>query len=324
VQSSFFQKRFVIVAGKGGVGKSTLAAAIGLAASRRGLRTLVAELNTSDKVAQLLGHPPVGHCITEVRPGLSVINIQPEPALEEYGVMKLKLRAAYRVVFENELMRRLLRLIPGMNELLLIGKAWYEEDRKGPDGRPYWDMVVVDAPATGHGVSLFRLPHVILSAVQSGPLADDTRRIAELLTDPRRTSFNIATLPEEMPFAETLSLVAQANEILRVPLGFLFVNQVLPAVLPQRGAELVHTFREAQRDLDPRMASILECASYLEGRAAQQGEILEKLRGQLRLPHVEIPFRFDEEFGSEAIASIAEHVEAEVERSDSIARARGR
>jgi anion-transporting ArsA/GET3 family ATPase len=313
VEARFFERRFIIVGGKGGVGKSTLSAAIGLAAARRGKRTLIAELDTSEKVPVLFGKPRSGYAIQQVHDNLFSINIQPEPALREYGLMKLRYKAAYKVVFENDFMRRLLRLIPGMNELLLIGKAWHLEQERRPNGAPVWDTIVVDAPATGHGVSLFRLPAVILSAVKSGPLADDTRQIRDLLTDPRRTSFHIVTLPEEMPYNETVELIRQTREVLRIPTGYVFVNQVWPRVVDPRDAELLEQFRADRLRPDPQTDAVLECARYMEARRSMQDEYLERIRTRIPLPRVEIPYVFAEDFGYDAVARIADHVEREVE-----------
>lgn len=314
---SLFDKRFVIVAGKGGVGKSTVAAAIGLAAARRGLRTLIAELNTTEKVPLFFGLPPVGYQLREVAPNLHTINIQPGPALEEYGLMKLKYRTAFRVVFENDFMRKLVRMIPGMNELLLIGKAWYEEDRVDDAGKPFWDMVIIDAPATGHGVSLLRLPSVVLSVVKSGPMADDTRAIRALLTDPRRTAFNVVALPEELPFAETLELLDQNDDVLEIPLGHLFINQVWPSSLGGDALEAVEKAAAEQRsagavsaDSTPDLGAVADCLQYLESRRRSQEEFLHKFRSLDTVQPVEIPYVFDEPFGADAIDAISNIIDA--------------
>ncbi|GMV43144.1 MAG: hypothetical protein AMXMBFR64_48600 [Myxococcales bacterium] len=311
----FYDKRFVIVAGKGGVGKSTVSAAIALAASRRGKRVLIAELNTREKAPLLFGKSPSGYAPREIHEDIFSINITPDDALREYGLMKLKFKAAYNLVFENELMRKLLKMIPGMNELLLIGKAWFLEQERDRTGEPVWDMIVVDAPATGHGVSLFRLPHVILDVVDKGPLADDTRAIRDMLMDPHQTVLNIVTLAEEMPFTESLDLLRQTREVLKIPTGFLFVNALWPEVLDPREAEVLQTFRSSVRGIDPLVDGVVRCARDMMQRRSMQDEYLQRIRAHFPLPTIQVPYVFTEDFRFDAISRIASHVDTEIQRA---------
>lgn len=292
-----------------------MAASIGLAAARSGKKTLIAELNTTEKVPILFGKSPVGYQLQGVAENLYCLNIQPEPALREYGLMKLRIRAAYNVVFENEFMRKLLRLVPGMNELLLIGKAWHLEQERDRTGKPVWDCIVVDAPATGHGVSLLRLPHVILDAVDKGPLAEDASKIRDLLTDSRRTALNIVTLPEEMPYQESIELLRQTEQVLKMPLGFLLINQVWPELMDDRELEILNAYRDGHRGIHPADGAA-ECVRYMMGRRKLQEEYLEKLKLRFPLPVIEIPYIFHESFGRAAIEHIAFHLEKEIERHE--------
>ncbi|MCA9520587.1 MAG: AAA family ATPase, partial [Myxococcales bacterium] len=176
----FLNKRFTVVAGKGGVGKTTLSAALALAAAQQGKRVLICQLDTTEKLGSMFGKPNrVGYEPCELAPNVYSVHIKAKLALEEYGIMKLRFKRVYKMIFENELVIRLLDLIPGMDELVMIGKAWYIEQELDRNGRPRYDMVIVDSPATGHGVSLFRLPHVILEAVTVGPLAEEMRKIQQ-------------------------------------------------------------------------------------------------------------------------------------------------
>ena len=213
MSQAFLEKRFVIVAGKGGVGKSTLCASLGLAASKAGLKTIITELNTQEKIPHLFGKAPSGSRPSEVAPNLFSVNIQPEPALHEYAMRKVRFERVYKAVFEQDAVKRLLRMLPGVNELLLLGKAFDLERDRDRQGKPDWDMIIVDAPATGHGVSLLRLPQTLLQVVSSGPMADEVRDMQALLTDPVRTMMHIVTLPEEMPVRETFDLVQQVDQV---------------------------------------------------------------------------------------------------------------
>ena len=144
--------RLVVVTGKGGTGKSTVATALALLAARRGKRVLVAEVNAAtERVAPLLGAPPAGPVIREARPGISTVDVTPPAALREYGLQVVKLQVIYDAVFENRLVRHFLRVVPGLGELVMLGKILHEA-RAEERGRPRWDQVIVDAPATGHAL----------------------------------------------------------------------------------------------------------------------------------------------------------------------------
>ena len=195
-----FQRRFVIVSGKGGVGRSTIAASLGLAAARYGMRTCVVQLNTRDELGRIFGVDASGYEPVQLVPNLPLFgcDLRPADALREYGQMKLHFRTLHKLVFENDVMQRLLRMIPGMNELVLLGKAWHMEAQEhGSDGKPAWDLIVIDAPATGHGVSLLRLPQTILAAVPVGPMADDARQMQALLEDPVRNAVVRRRVPSQ-------------------------------------------------------------------------------------------------------------------------------
>ena len=284
-----FERRFAIVSGKGGVGRSTVSLALGLAAARCGLRTCVVQLGARDWSASALGHAMQSYLPTQLDPRLPLYacKLTPPEALREYGQMKLRFRALHNLVFENDVMRKLVRMIPGMNEMLMLGKAWHMEaaDRR-PDGKPTWDLLVIDAPATGHGVSLLRLPQVICQAVPVGPMAEDARAMRGLLEDPLRTALHVVTLPQELPASEALELAEQARTTLGVPTGYLFVNQLLPKVLTETQCRALANARPPKGAL---VAEALQAiAASEQWRAAQQVQ-LQRLHRQSNLPVVELP-----------------------------------
>ncbi len=306
VAPNLFEKRFVIVAGKGGVGKSVVCAALGLAAARRGMRTCIAELNTREKAPLFFGKPPSGYAYGELAPNLFSINIEPEPALREYGLMKLRFERVFKLVFENDAMKRLLRVIPGMNELFLIGKAFNMEREKRKDGRPLWDMIIVDAPATGHGVSLLRLPDTILKVADAGPMAEEVGAMRNLLLDPRRTALNLVTLPEEMPVRETFELAHQVKDVLSIPKGYLIVNGLWPKLLTEAESGLVTALDAVLPDDATRARAGVRCLSgMLERRRFQEHHVAE-LRDHLAWPRLELPYLFLERFGASAIETLSD------------------
>ena len=159
--------------GKGGVGKSTVSAALALLAARAGKRVLVCEVNAQERVAPLLGAPARRPARRARRcPASPPSTSTPHEAMREYGLMVLKFRTIYEAVFENRLVRYFLRVIPSLAELVMLGKILHEA-RAEERGRPRWDLVVVDAPATGHAVQLLRVPAALVDTVPGGPLRHD-------------------------------------------------------------------------------------------------------------------------------------------------------
>lgn len=215
--------RLVVVAGKGGVGKSTVAASLALCAARAGKKVLCCEVNTQERIAPLLGARPSGYAIQEAIPGVHTVNVRAKEAMREYALMKLRFEAVYNVVFENRVVKQFLRLVPSLAETVILGKVWYEVEAK-LHGRYKWDLVIFDAPATGHGISLLRVPRVLLETVPPGPMKDEAARMQATLTDPAKTRIDLVTLPEEMPVNETVDLERIVRTDLGLPLGNVFLN----------------------------------------------------------------------------------------------------
>jgi anion-transporting ArsA/GET3 family ATPase len=219
-------RRLILVVGKGGVGRSTVAAAIAGRCAAQGKHTLLYETSANDRFGHYFGKPAVGPVPTELAPNLWAINATPASALAEYGLMILRWKSVYEMVFENRVSKAFLRAIPGLDDYALLGKAWFhttEEKR----GKPVWDAVVFDMPASGHSASMLRVPWVIVDTVPDGPLSRDAKTVKELLCDPARTSAVLVTLAEEMPVNEAIELEAKLTALGIVPQQLL-VNQVFP------------------------------------------------------------------------------------------------
>src|SRR5687768_1132958 len=139
--------RCIVVVGKGGVGKTSVSAALAMSLAREGRRVLVAMCNSKERLSHLLQVEPIGSRIRTVAPGIDAVNMEPGAALEEYGMMILKMRALYKLIFENRLVAGFLRGTPGIEAWAMLGKAQYHAFETLPDGRPRYDTVIVDAPA---------------------------------------------------------------------------------------------------------------------------------------------------------------------------------
>ena len=162
--------------------------------------------------------------MTTLAPGIDAVNMTPESALREYGVLTLRSELVARALLENRAVRSFLNAVPGLDAYAILGKAWWHTTER-VNGRPRYDLTILDGPASGHAALMLRIPGAILAAMPKGPLAPDARAIDDLLRDPVRAALVIVTLPEELPAREAGELAAALRE-LRLPLGPLVVNAV--------------------------------------------------------------------------------------------------
>jgi anion-transporting ArsA/GET3 family ATPase len=225
--SNLDQRRFLFVTGKGGVGKTTVTAALASALSRTGKRVLVAVANKRERLSALLGAPPLGTAISEIAPGLSAVMLSAEVAIREYGHLKLRSRALADTLFDNRYVQGFFAGAPGLKEWALLGKAWYHSIEE-MHGVPRFDVVLFDAPATGHGLDMLRVPKVIVELSPPGLLRADAERAWRMFQDPAKSGVVVVTLPEELPVNETEELVLALRNELGLPITALVVNAVRP------------------------------------------------------------------------------------------------
>jgi anion-transporting ArsA/GET3 family ATPase len=221
-------RRFLIVTGKGGVGKTTVAAAEAHALAAKGKRVLIAMCHAKERLSVMLGGPAVTDEVGQVAPNIWAVNITPRRAIEEYGLLTLKVKLLYKTVFENRYTRAFLHGVPGLEEWAMLGKAWWHTSEKDAEGNPRYDVVILDAPATGHGLDMLRVPKIIVELVPPGILRRDAEAARALFQDPLRCGVILVTLPEEMPVTETVELAEALRGELSLPIAKLVVNGVLP------------------------------------------------------------------------------------------------
>ena len=313
--ASLVERRLHFVVGKGGVGKTTVAAALALTLARRGRRTLAVDMEPGRRLAGLLGR--------EADPRLSVLHVDGRAALEEYLNLVIPVKRLLATVFASKIYQYFVAAAPGLKELMTVGKIWYEATREEA-GRPCWDAIVVDAPATGHSLQYLRMPQAAREAFGAGLVQREATKITGLLRDRQTTAVHIVTLAEETPVTETLETRTQLVEALGLPLGFVIANRVhrrrfSPAVLERLHAATASP--AAERAL---LACVAERATEESGWASINEAHLGRLRAGIgSAPLVELPFLFVEEFDRSCVEQLARLLEAGV-AADSHGAARGR
>jgi anion-transporting ArsA/GET3 family ATPase len=298
--AGLLDKRLLIVSGKGGVGKSTVAAALALSAARSGRRTLVCEVNADERVSHLLGHPEVGPEIRQLEENLWAVDVRPQEAMREYALMVLKFKTVYKAVFENRLVRYFLRFIPSLQELVMLGKILFHLQERRPDGAWRYDCIVMDAPATGHALSFLSVPQVLLDTVPPGAMASEARKMRDLLVDPAVTQAVLVSLPEEMPIVETLELAQGLREKVRVHTAAAVLNAFIPE-------------RFSADDVDALPPPLRPTAKAHLERAKLSVQSQERLERGLSVPVFPVPRLFVESFGRKAIEEVARHLRPLVE-----------
>ncbi len=238
-------RRLLFVTGKGGVGKSTVAAAFALLAAEQGQRVLVVEVDSKGDLADLFEHRPVGFSPVQVHPGVFAMSMSTEASLREYLRLNLRIPVLGRLGPLARVLDFVAAAAPGVKEILTVGKICWEV-RESIEGRAGWDLVVVDAAATGHIIAQLGAPESIRELVAVGPVRAQTEWMSGLLSDPAVTALNIVATPEEMPVNETIELVERARAELTVPMGAVIVNRVLPELFTRADQETFEALREPE------------------------------------------------------------------------------
>lgn len=296
--SEFFDRKLHFITGKGGVGKSTLTAALARSAAATGKKALVVELNTLPMaVAYLRGgvnDDPEG---VPLPGGVFAINLDPFRILEEFIVHHLRVKTIYSKVLNSRGYRYFTAAAPGLKELMLLGKI--QRLVNGDDavaGEKGFDIVFVDSPATGHGVSMFQLPELLKKTFNIGILSEKSEQILALLGDEETTVLHVATLPEEMPANEAVDLYGRIRRTTGIATGSLFINRIFPDRFDDDEREAIVSAAGGGRGLrSGDAAPVLDAALYAVARNRLERVYIERLRKEVPMNRVELPMLFFED-----------------------------
>ncbi|MEA2565937.1 MAG: hypothetical protein QOD49_1114 [Actinomycetota bacterium] len=314
---AILDRRLLIISGKGGVGKTTIAAALGVMAARHDLRVLVAEIEGKNALSSLLAAPPLTSEPRELRPGLWAVHVSPEEALSEYFEVQFHAKRVVKPLVTSQLVYYVTHAAPGLRDILMLGKIWYQVARKGE-----FDLAILDTPAAGHAVSMLRSPEGFLEAVPVGTLAGHARRVSDWLHDPEQVAVHLVSLAEETPVKETLETTRLLEErvhmnVDRVHLNMLYppfaedpaVNAALDRLKTPRG--LRPRTKDAPPLSDQRAQALFACGEFYRDRRAIQQEhrqtLIDGLDGTASV--IDLPFLFGDGFAGKELDLLADVIE---------------
>lgn len=298
-----------MVSGKGGVGKTTFALALGMNAARRGLRVLFAQMKAFDG-CRLLKRDDCS-VARPIGPGsnLWTVNLDPQKSVEQFGTLRLKKQGLMRALLTNRATKAFIEAIPGLESLAMLGRTWYYTIEENGHGRLKFDLVLLEMPGLGHLTRLLRLPEIVLDSVPDGPLRNDAHQIASLLRDRQRSCIILVTMAEEMPVQETMELLNTLEEIEHRPEA-LVINGLYPDMLTKdRNMRLVMGTDLGVFD-DPWTKEIIRQARLFGSRRLLNDFWIDRLRQLTSIPFILMPRLFVPQPGIEEIETLSDRMKA--------------
>lgn len=292
--------RAILVTGKGGVGKTTVSYALGLAAAAAGHRTIVCEVAEQERGSRIFGRSPIGFEETELADGLWAISIDPDRMVREYLEVLLPVRAMARLLHRSNLFAYLAAATPGLQEVVTMGKAWElaQDERRAPGEDRTYDRVVVDSPATGHGLAFLESPGTFRRIAGAGPLAHQAGRIEDTITDPAVTAVAAVAAPEEMAVTEVGTIAEGVGE-LGIGLDLVIANGVHPDRFDDEDLE---TLRSVGAPSDSAVVAAIGEGERARAERLELERIAELAPG---VPIVELPFLPRERIGPDDLRLLA-------------------
>jgi anion-transporting ArsA/GET3 family ATPase len=292
---SLLDKRLILVTGKGGVGKTTVAAALGLLAARRGKRVVLCEVAEQTRLNQLV-------------PDLITVSVDPEQAKREWLQYQLKSRTLAGVLGGSRLFQYLTAAAPGLTELVTMGKVWDLAQLEPRTGGPAFDLAIVDAPATGHGLAMLSAPSTYANIAGVGPVGRHAGQIDSFLRDPSQTGVLTVALPEEMPVNETVEFERALRRELDMAIDAIVVNAVHPARFRAEEARRLEKASGAGGTSGVAQAALAAALSEHRRARAEHAQ-LRRLRKAATAPVGTLPRIFQPELGRDELERLSVELE---------------
>lgn len=323
----FLAPKILIVSGKGGVGKTTVSAALALVAARQGRKVCIAEVDRKGTLPRLFGGGELTYDPSEIAPGVWGMNVVPEDSLAEYLNVQYHMKRVSKAFTSTHFVDYITTAAPGLKDILVLGSIWYlEQGRKG-DGELDFDTIVLDAPAAGHMLTFLSAPMGLSDALRVGPVRRQSDWLVEMLRDPNRTRIHLVTIPEEMPVNETVETAEALSHKLGLDPGAVFANAVYQELLTSDEQEALD---DVMSDDNPRelriraaevalrldnedLKALVGYARFHAARRAIQAKHLRALKRTVDDPVVELPFLFSGGLALPDIETLADVIEAKVE-----------
>ena len=307
--ADLLDKRLLFVAGKGGVGRTTIAASLGLLAARRGKRTIVVEVARQERVSKSFRHAGVGYQETELEENLYAISIDPDKSLEEFLVDQVGSKRLAGILFNNRIFEYFAAATPGLRELVTIGKVWelalLERRRRGDT--PY-DLVILDGPPTGQGLGMLRTPQTFADVARVGPVRKKALTIDAFLRDPSQTGVVSVALAEEMPVNETVEFGVKLRDQMGYGNGLVVLNALLPERFSDEDVNAIEGVNGASGDATVAAALRVSLSEARRSRA-QAAQLVRLEDGVGDTPIVTLPFLFDTDLGIDEWETLSRELE---------------